>query len=86
MEMVKRKTLTSLGEAFRNFKCRLYRKYHLNGKTPNFNEYPTVKPFWKAFIEYKNSEEAKKISDANKNNAKKNLYPHRTGSRGYAGK
>ena len=53
---------------------------------PDFNKYPTLKPFWKGFIAYKDSEEAKHISEANKMNAKKNLYPHRMGSCGYVGK
>ncbi|GJN19733.1 hypothetical protein PR202_gb07039 [Eleusine coracana subsp. coracana] len=86
MEKVRQRTMTQLGISFRNMKCRLYKKYHVQGKTPDFNQYPTLKPFWKAFVEYKDSEEARKISEANKANAKKNLYPHRTGSCGYAGK
>ena len=45
-----------------------------------------VKDIWNDFVEHRDSEEAKKISEANKANSQKNLYPHRIGSRRYVRK
>jgi hypothetical protein len=45
-----------------------------------------LKPYWIGFKKYKQSEEATKISQENKMNAKKNVIHYTTGSRGYAGK
>jgi hypothetical protein len=49
LDLVRRKTLSGLGLAFRNFKSRLYIQFHQKGQTADLNEYPTLKPFWKAF-------------------------------------
>jgi hypothetical protein len=45
-----------------------------------------LKPYWSGFKKYKQSEEATKMSQENKMNAKKKVLHHTTGSRGYAGK
>jgi hypothetical protein len=45
-----------------------------------------LKPYWCAFKNYKQSEEATKISQENKMNAKKKVIHHTSDSRGYAGK
>ena len=41
---------------------------------------------WNDFIENKLLEEAQQLSEANKTNSHKNLYPHKTGSCGYVRK
>jgi hypothetical protein len=53
---------------------------------PDWNKYPLLKPYWCGFKKYKQSEEATKMSQENKMNAKKKVLHHTTGSRGYAGK
>jgi hypothetical protein len=45
-----------------------------------------LKLYWSGFKKYKQSEEATKMSQENKMNAKKKVLQHTTGSRGYAGK
>jgi hypothetical protein len=85
-DLMRCRTLSGWGLTSRNFKSRLYTQFHRKDQMPDFNEYPTLKLFWKAFTEYKDSEEAKRISDENQKNVKKNIIPHRIGSCGYAGK
>jgi hypothetical protein len=75
-------SLIPLGLVFRNFKCRLYKKCHLDGKTPNFNEYAKLNLFGRHSYSTKIQEEERNISKGNKNNAKMNLYSHRMVSRG----
>ena len=86
MAIVMHQALVIMGRIFKNFKGKLYRDYHLKGRTPDWDDYPTVKDFWNDFVGYRDSEEAKKISEANKTNSQKNIYPHRIGSRGYVRK
>jgi hypothetical protein len=45
-----------------------------------------LKPYWSGFKKYKQSEEATKMSQESKMNAKKKVLHHTTGSRGYARK
>jgi hypothetical protein len=45
-----------------------------------------LKPYWSGFEKYNQSEEATKMSQENKMNAKKKVLDHTTGSCGYAGK
>jgi hypothetical protein len=45
-----------------------------------------LKPYWSGFKKYNQSEEATKMSQENKMNAKKKVLDHTTGSCGYAGK
>jgi hypothetical protein len=45
-----------------------------------------LKPYWSGFKKYKQLEEATKISQENKMNAKKKVINHTMGSHGYAGK
>jgi hypothetical protein len=45
-----------------------------------------LKPYWSGLKKYKQSEEATKISQENKMNAKKKVIHHITDSHGYAGK
>jgi hypothetical protein len=84
--LVKSRTLSNLGLSFRNFKSRMWSQYSQKDKTPDWNKYPLLKPYWSGFKKYKQSEEAIKISQENKMNTKKKVIHHTTGSRGYAGK
>jgi hypothetical protein len=45
-----------------------------------------LKPYWSGFEKYNQSEEATKMSQENKMNAKKKVLDHTTGSCGYARK
>jgi len=50
------------------------------------SEHPTQQPYWEAFVSWKNSEEAHKISKVNTLNSHRNDNPHHTGPQGYAKK
>jgi hypothetical protein len=84
--LVKSRTLSNLGLSFRNFKSRMWSQYGQKDKTSDWDKYPLLKPYWSGFKKYKQSEEATKISQENKRNAKKKVIHHTTGPRGYAGK
>jgi hypothetical protein len=84
--LVKSRTLSNLGLSFRNFKSRMWSQYGQKDKMSDFYKYPLLKPYWSGFKKYKQSEEATKISQENKLNAKKKVIHHTTGSRGYARK
>jgi hypothetical protein len=85
-DLVRSRTLSNLGLSFRKFKSRMWSQYGQKDKTPDWDKYPLLKPYWSGFKKYKQSEEATKISQENKMNAKKKVIPHTTGSHGYAGK
>jgi hypothetical protein len=84
--LVRSKTLSNLGLSFRNFKSRMWSQYSQKDKTPDWDKYPLLKLYCSGFKKYKQSEEATKMSQENKMNAKKKVIRHTTGSRGYAGK
>jgi hypothetical protein len=84
--LVKSRTLINLGLSFRNFKSRMWYQYGQKDKTLDWDKYPLLKPYWSGFKKYKQSEEATKISQENKMNAKMKVIHHITGSRGCAGK
>jgi hypothetical protein len=84
--LVRSKILNNLGLSFRNFKSRMWSQYCQKDKTPDWDKYPLLKLYWSRFKKYKQSEEAFKMSQENKMNAKKKILHHTTGSRGYAGK
>jgi hypothetical protein len=84
--LVKRRTLGNLALSFRNFKSIMWSQYGQKDKTPDWDKYPLLKPYWSGFKKYKQSEEATKISPENKINVKKKVIHHTTGSRGYTGK
>jgi hypothetical protein len=86
MGLVRSKTLSNLGLSFRNFKSRMWSQYGQKDKTPDWNKYPLLKSYWSGFKKYKHSEEATKMSQENKMNAKKKVLHHTMGSHGYAGK
>ena len=80
---VKAWALKKMAQQFSNWKKRLTVDYIRKGKTPDFtgaNE--KLKYHWKGFVEYKESEEFKKRSAINKENAKKKIYHHCMGSGG----
>jgi hypothetical protein len=59
MDLVRRRTMSSLGLTFRNFKCKMYTQFDQKVQTPHSNVYPTLKPLWKALTEYMHLEEKK---------------------------
>jgi hypothetical protein len=85
-DLVKNRTLSNLGLSFRNFKSRIWSQYGQKDKTPDWDKYPLLKPYWSGFKKYKQSKEKTKISQENKMNVKKKVIHHTTGSCGYAGK
>jgi hypothetical protein len=85
-DLVRSRTLSNLALAFRNLKSRMLSQYGQKDKTSDLDKYPMLKPYWRGFKKYKQSEEATKMSQENKINAKKKVLHHTTGSRGYAGK
>jgi hypothetical protein len=83
--LVKSRTLSNLDLSFRNFKSRMWSQYGQNDKTPDLDKYPRLHPYWSGFKKYKQLEEAIKISQENKMNAKKKVIHHTTVSHDYAG-
>ena len=62
----------------------MHQDYVLKNKTQTFTEaYEKIKDHWDVFVEYKTSDEAKKRSKINKQNAAKKEYHHVMGSGGY---
>jgi hypothetical protein len=53
---VKSRTLTNLGLYFRNFKSRMWSQYGQKDKTPDWDKYPLLKPYWNGFKKYRQSE------------------------------
>ena len=86
LDVVKRKTLQTMGISFKNWKGSLNREFVQKGTTPDFSKWPKLADHWQAFAEYKLSEQAHRLSEVNKANSQKNIYPHKVGSRGYAKK
>jgi hypothetical protein len=60
--LVRSKTLSNLGLSFRNFKSRLWSQYGQKDKMPDWDKYPRLKPYWSGLKNYKQSEEATKMS------------------------
>ena len=81
---VKEWALKKMATQFQTFKKRLYKNYLEEKKAPEFTG-PLEKhrDHWDAFVEYKESEEAKQRSAKNKENAAKKLYHHVLGTGGY---
>ena len=83
-ERVKHFALSKMAELFRRHKNELYSNYVAVGKTPDWKgKYEGLREQWPAFVEYKNSPQAKARSAKNKLNAEKKIYHHRLGPGGY---
>ena len=81
---VKQWTLKKMAELFRSWKKKLWKKYRKTKKVPVFEGYLAKQAnHWKAFQEYKQSEDAKALSEKNKKNADKKKYHHTLGPGGY---
>ncbi|XP_073360097.1 uncharacterized protein [Aegilops tauschii subsp. strangulata] len=81
---VKAWAIKKMAQQFSNWKKRLHQEYAQKEKIPTFTKaYEKIKDHWPAFVKYKTSDEAKKMSKINKDNAAKKEYHHVTGSDGY---
>ena len=73
-----------MAELFRSWKKKLWKKYLKTQKVPVFEGYLAKQAnHWKAFQEYKESEDAQALSEKNKINADKKKYHHKLGPGGY---
>jgi hypothetical protein len=71
-------------ELFRSWKKKLWKNYLKTKKVPVFEGYLAKQAnHWKAFQEYKQSEDTKALSENNKKNADKKKYHHTLGPGGY---
>ena len=81
---VKQWTLKKMAELFRSWKKKLWKNYLKTKKVPVFEGYLAKQAnHWKAFQEYKESEDAQALSEKNKINADKKKYHHKLGPGGY---
>jgi hypothetical protein len=79
-------TFKRMATQFKDYKKRLNLVYVQKDKTPVFTgALERLKDQWAEFARYKKSEEAQKRSAINKKNAKKKIYHHTMGSKGYKG-
>jgi hypothetical protein len=77
---VKEWTLKKMAELFRVWKKKLWKNYLKTKEVPVFEGYLAKQAnHWKAFQEYKESEDAKALSEKNKKNADKKKYHHTLG-------
>ncbi len=75
---VKQWTLKKMAELFRSWKKKLWKNYLKTKKVPVFEGYLAKQAnHWKAFQEYKESEDAQALSEKNKINADKKKYHHK---------
>jgi hypothetical protein len=73
-----------MAELFRVWKKKLWKNYLKTKKVPVFEGYHAKQVnHWKAFQEYKESEDTKALSEKNKKNADKKKYHHTLGPGGY---
>jgi hypothetical protein len=81
---VKESALKKMATQFQTHKKTLYQYYLKEKKTPEFTDPLQKQPdHWDAFVEYKESEEAKQRSKKNNENAAKEIYHHKMGTGGY---
>ena len=83
-DKVKHWALKKMAEQFNKWKNRLYRDWVDKKKVPDFTgTLERQRPHWPAFLQYKDTELAKKRSAKNKLNAAKKIYHHQLGGGGY---
>ena len=81
---VKQWTLKKMAELFRAWKKTLWKNYLKKKEMPVFEGHLAKQAnHWKAFKEYKESQNAKDLSEKNKKNAEKKKYHHNLGPGGY---
>jgi hypothetical protein len=81
---VKQWTLKKMAKLFRVWKKKLWKNYLKTKKVAVFEGYLAKQAnHWKAFQEYKESEDAKELSEKNKKNADKKKYHNTLGPGGY---
>jgi hypothetical protein len=81
---VKQWTLKKMAELFQVCKKKLWKNYLKKKEVPVFEGYLAKQAnHWKAFQGYKESEDAKTLSEKNKKNADKKKYHHTLGPGGY---
>jgi hypothetical protein len=86
-EAVEKAAFISMGKKFRNWKSDLNKKYVQQNKIPEPKKMGKItKAEWEEFVAQKTAPEAKELSEARSEQAKKNIYPHHLGSSGYAPK
>jgi len=82
---VKQWSLKKMAELFRQWKKRIWQKYQKNKTAPKFEGYLAKQEHhWEEFKKYKESEDAKDLSEKNKKNAALKKYHHHMGTGGYA--
>ena len=83
-DKVKHWALKKMAEQFNKWKNRLYRDWVNKKKVPDFTgTLERQRAHWPAFLQYKNTAEAKERSAKNKLNAAKKIYNHKLGGGGY---
>jgi isopenicillin N synthase-like dioxygenase len=81
---VKQWTLKKMAKLFRVWKKKLWKNYLKKKEVPLFKGYLAKQAnLWKEFKKYKESEDAKNLSENNKKNAKNKKYHHTLGPGGY---
>ena len=82
-QLIKSCALKKMAGLFRRCRKEL-KKFVDKEETPEFiGKYEKIRDHWPAFVAYTTSEKSKKMSAANKQNAVKKKFHHRTGSGGY---
>jgi hypothetical protein len=82
--IIKQWTLKKMAKLFRVWKKKLWKNYLKKKEVPVFKGYLAMQAnHWKAFKEYKESQDAKNLSEKNKKNADKKKYHDTLGPGGY---
>ena len=83
-DKVKHWVLKKMASAFNKWKNRIYLEWVDNNKIPDFTgTLERQRAHWEAFLDYKETQLAKKRSAQNKLNASKKIYNHKLGGGGY---